>query len=130
MMVRGWLAIFVSCVCVFCVCVVFKSWCVIFVLFLFFAAPLVSNAAVVNNPASGGASLTLSGANFGANDLSLTAHVLLSVCATTQWSSSTALACRVLSGGASVGTVASVRLTVGGVVGTATGGFTYDGSCA
>ena len=99
-----------------------------FLLFVF-AAPVLSRAAVANSPASGGASLTLSGVNFGVDDLSLTAHVMLSVCGTTQWSSSTGLVCRVWNGGASVGAVPSVRVTVGGVAGTLMGGFTYDGLC-
>ena len=95
------------------------TWCLI-------SAPVVTETKSINGPVSGGVSVTLSGVNFGQSDPSPTAHVMMTVCRTTAWSSTTGLVCGGDSG-SGVGTLLSVRVTVGELVGTDTGVFTYDG---
>ena len=80
----------------------------------------------MNGANTGGASVTLSGVNFGVSNLSPTAQVLGTVCHTTQWSSTTGLVCG-SSEGRGVGMLLSVIVTAAQLVGTGTGLMTYDG---
>lgn len=93
---------------------------------MFNAAPVVSHTDQINSPASGGSSVLLSGVNFGESDLTATAHILVTVCETTSWSSSTGLVCE-SAGGSGVGTLLSVHVTASSLVGTDTDVLTYDG---
>ena len=89
-------------------------------------APVVTHMDMANMAATGGVSTTLSGVNFGENDVTPTAHVMVTVCDTTNWSSTTGLVCE-SAGGSGVGGLLSVRVTLAVLVGTATGLLTYDG---
>ena len=90
-----------------------------------FAAPVVTHTDMSNGPTTGGASLTLSGVNFGESDLTPTLHIMVTVCDTTSWSSSTGLVCE-NAGGSGVGGFLSVRVTSAVLEGTDSGLFTYD----
>ena len=89
------------------------------------AAPSVTHTNVTNGPSSGSASISLSGVNFGENDQTPTAHVMMTVCDTTSWSSTTGLVCE-NAGGSGVGGFLSVRVTSAVLAGTDSGLFTYD----
>ena len=92
------------------------------------AAPAVTHTDMTNGPTTGSASITLSGVNFGGNDLTPTAHIMVTVCDTTSWSSATGLLCE-SAGGSGVGGFLSVRVTSAVLVGTQSAAFSYDGSC-
>ena len=89
------------------------------------SAPLVTHSDMTNGPASGSANITLSGVNFGENDLTATAHVMVTVCKTSSWSSATGLVCE-SPVGSGVGGFLSVRVTSAVLVGTHSGVFTTD----
>jgi hypothetical protein len=88
-------------------------------------APAVTHIDMANGAASGGASLSVSGTNFGVADLSLTIRVLLTVCEASVWVSNSGILCK-LARGSGVGTLLSVHVTAAGVVGTSVKVFTYD----
>ena len=82
---------------------------------------------MMNGPTTGSASLTVSCVNFGESDLTPTLHIMVTVCDTTSWSSTTGIVCE-SAGGSGVGGFLSVRVTSAVLVGTDSGLFTYDGS--
>ena len=87
-------------------------------------APVVSAASSPNSVKSGAVSVSVSGINFGANDLSATVLVGGSGCTPLAWKSATGVVCRVAAGfGASVYISAAAE----GLVGSVTAIFTYDG---
>ena len=81
---------------------------------------------MTNGPVCGSASITLSGVNFGESDLTPTAHIMVTVCDTSSWLSTTGLVCE-SAGGRGVGGFLSVRVTAAVLEGTLSGVFTYDG---
>ena len=91
------------------------------------AAPVVSYEVPVNAATSGGATVTISGLNFGVYGFTPTGHAVLDVdCATTSWTSATTAQC-LLSAPTTLSTTYS-KVTVGAVVGTkALSVFTFDG---
>ena len=95
---------------------------------LLLSAPVVSHCDVVNGAASGGQSVTISGVNFGESDVTPTAVVILTLCKTSAWSSTTGLVCDVAAG-SGVGSLWGVCVTAASLVGTDTAVFTFDG-CA
>ena len=87
-------------------------------------APAVSFALESNGVATSVWSVTVSGLSFGSQDMTASARIGLSSCATTAWASGTSLVCRLSLG---VGTGLAVQATVTSVAGTQTAVFTYDG---
>jgi hypothetical protein len=86
-------------------------------------APTLTNLARPNAPPTSGASITLHGINFANVDATVSVNLGLSPCATTSWSTGTSLTCSVTSG---TGSGLRVPVVVDKLVGTATGGFTYN----
>ena len=88
---------------------------------------MVTHTDVVNMASSGGASVTLSGVNFGASDVMATVQVMQSLCGKSSWSSTTGMLCE---GGVGIGAGgwSSVRVTAAQLVGTDTAVFSYDGA--
>ena len=82
---------------------------------LSFDAPTVSNA-FGNGPRSGGASVTVSGLSFAVLDYTATSDLPTLSCATSAWTSSTAVSCQP---GEVVGTRDEVHITVSALVATA-----------
>ena len=91
----------------------------------YFAAPVVTHSEQVNGPTTGGVSVTMSGVNFGVSNLTPTAQIMLTLCATTSWSSTTGLVCAGASGGG-VGALLGIAVTASSLVGSDTGIFTFD----
>ena len=91
------------------------------------AAPVVSYEVPVNAATSGGATVTISGLNFGVYGFTPTGHAVGDVdCGTTSWSSATTAQC-LLSAPITLSTSYS-KVTVGAVVGTKSSSvFTFDG---
>jgi len=85
-------------------------------------APAVSHAMITNNPTTGGGYLTLFGNNFGVSDVSLTAGIPPSACASTTWASDTSIACMAPAGSGT----SSNTVTVSALAGTLALSFTYD----
>ena len=85
----------------------------------------MTRLASTNGALSGRTSISMSGANFGNVDLSITSVISISVCETSVWVSSSGVVCS-LSSGSGVGSVESVRLSLSGAVGTASSLFSYD----
>lgn len=94
-----------------------------------YAGPIVTNIAGFNSPTSGGASVTMSGENFGISDptptivIGSTGAADTQRCLTSSWYSVTSVLCAATS---DAGLTKTVRLNVGDNVGTATHKFTYD----
>jgi len=89
-----------------------------------FDGPLLLSARFANRPATGRATVSVSGANLGAlASYSVSARVGATACEASSWVSATAVACR-----APAGVAASMRLllTVGARAGTATDALSYD----
>ena len=86
-----------------------------------FDAAVVTHVAL-NDPQTGGASLTVSGFNFGARDFSLTVRADTLQCAKTAWTAATALVCST-----SANHLRDSRVVaIGFVTGTAVLSITYD----
>jgi hypothetical protein len=91
--------------------------------FSYDAPVVVAGLLARNSPASGATSVTVSGVNFAAQDLTASLRIGLSACATASWTATTSITCLNPAGsGAGVLLAASVSA----VVGTHTGFFTYD----
>ena len=92
------------------------------------AAPVVSYEVPDNAATSGGATVTISGLNFGVYGFTPTGHAVADVdCGTTSWSSATTAQCLL---SAPTRSISYSKITVGGVVGTkASSAFTFDGMC-
>jgi hypothetical protein len=86
-------------------------------------APVVTRSAMSNAPTSGGAELTVNGINFGMSDATPTIRLGSSTCQSSLWLSNTAASC-LHSEGAGFNQLMAV--TVDGVPGTVSYGFTYD----
>ena len=92
------------------------------------AAPAVSYNSPANAAQTGGVDVSISGLNFARNDPSPSASLELSVeCSSSSWTSATAVACAAASYRVGARRTA-VRL--GGLVGTLSGQFSYDGTGA
>lgn len=90
-------------------------------------APVVSFADSANAATTAAWSVTVSGLNFGAADISMTVRLGATTCASASWASTTSVVCFAAAGeGASKGIVASVD----GVAGTRTAAFSFDGGWA
>ena len=92
------------------------------------SAPVVTHIDMTNGPVTGSASITLTGLNFGESDLTPTVRVMVTICATSSWSSMTGLVCQ-SPVGSGVGGLLSVRVTAAVLVGTQSGVFTFDCVC-
>ena len=91
-----------------------------------FAEPVVTKIAPVNGPTKSGASVSISGINFGTVDPSPTVHLLTTVCATPTWKTDSGIVCKSGDGLKDAATAASV--TVSGLIGVLPGVvFSYDG---
>jgi len=88
-----------------------------------FDAPVITTSFMVNGPFAGGVVVTIHGTNFGARDLSSTAQVGQTYCASTVYVTNTAVSC---TGPAGYGKALPVRAIYGNVVGTALAAFTYN----
>jgi len=88
------------------------------------AVPVVSFSSEANAALSAGYSVTVSGLNLGVLTTTPTSTVGRSGCATTTWASTSSVVC-MLGGGEGVGH--DLRVTVAGVVGSRTSGFSFDG---
>jgi hypothetical protein len=88
-------------------------------------APILSQLQGDNGPITGGTSVTLTGSNFGLTDLTPTALIGSTQCATSVWTSSTVVKCATsFSGGYGVKKSGMVELA--GLSGTILDSFTYD----
>ena len=90
------------------------------------AGPAVSSTSPANAAQTGGVDVTISGLNFASNDPSPSASLELSVeCSSSSWTSATTVACAaaLFRGG-----TRRTALTVGSLVGTHAGQFSYDGT--
>jgi len=87
-------------------------------------SPIVTSVAVANMPDSGGAVVSLSGVNFGAIDVTSSATISVTLCASTVWTSDSAVSCRTATGGVSGGYL-DTYLAVAGSVGTLQGSFSF-----
>ena len=76
------------------------------------------------NVVSAVASVTLAGLNFVASDTTVTAAVALADCGTASWTTATSVSCIGTRGAGEVGTAG---VTVGGVTGTSSVVFSFDG---
>ena len=89
---------------------------------------MVTDEVPVNAATSGGATVTISGLNFGA--YSFTPSLLVTgvdMCGTASWTSGTTVECRVIA--ATAVKTSYAKVTVGAVVGTRAGFyFTFDGT--
>ena len=106
------------------------------------SAPILTAAMVPNGPTSGQAFVTVSGMNFGgASDMTASMRIASRSCITAAWTSVSSLFC--VHGASSfdegpcwgIGAWSwygghTLASTVGGVVGTALGIFSFDGECA
>ena len=90
------------------------------------AAPAVSYVAPDNMAMCSGGTVTISGLNFAATDLTPTTGVVSTLCTTTSWTSGTSVSCHMRSSGSNIALV--VPMTVTGVVGTGALLFTFDGA--
>jgi hypothetical protein len=88
-----------------------------------FDAPAVSHSPSVNEPTSSGASVTLSGTNFGYMNLTPTVRIGKSVCTTVSWLSTSTVLCDTPEG---YGQALAGTLTVTSLLGTKQSYFTYD----
>ena len=86
--------------------------------------PVVSFLWPENTASSDGGLVTVSGLDFLSSDATATAGLGSQSCSTTSWASGTSVVC---SAKAEAGTAIDAVTTVGGVIGTQTGGFTFDG---
>ena len=68
--------------------------------------------------------MTVSGVDFLSSDATATAGLGSQSCSTTSWASGTSVVCSAM---AETGAAVDAVTTVGSVVGTQTGGFTFDG---
>ena len=93
-----------------------------------FDDPIVSFAWPYNGASTSTISLTLSGTNFGYNALSATASVASLSCLTSSWTSTTALRCRMRTGG--IGPDADVQLRLSDLTGTGLHLFSFDAPIA
>ena len=88
------------------------------------AAPVVSFSVEANAAVTAGYSVTVSGLNFGVDATTPTSTIGLSSCATASWASTSSVICMLSMG---EGVSHELRVTVSGVVGSRTSGFSYDG---
>ena len=88
------------------------------------AAPVVSFSVEANAAVTAGYSVTVSGLNFGVDATTPTSTIGLSSCATASWASTSSVVCMLSMG---EGVRHELRVTVSGVVGSRTSGFSYDG---
>jgi hypothetical protein len=88
------------------------------------AAPVVSFPAEANSAVTSGYSVTVSGMNFAASATTPTLTIGRSSCATAAWTSVSSVVCMLSMG---EGVSHELRMTVSGVVGCCTSGFSYDG---
>ena len=89
------------------------------------AAPVVSFSVEANAAVTAGYSVTVSGLNFGVDATTPTSTIGLSSCATASWASTSSVICML---SMSEGVSHELRVTVSGVVGSRTSGFSYDGA--
>jgi len=94
--------------------------------FVALAAPVVSFTSGENIAGSDGGLVTVTGLDFRSSDLTASVGLGSQGCGTASWSSGTSVVCAASAG---TGSGAAAVVTVGGVVGTRTGGFTFDGQC-
>ena len=87
-------------------------------------APVVSFSAEANAAVTAGYSLTVSGLNFGADATTPTSTIGHSSCGTAAWASTSSVTCMLSMG---EGVSHELLMTVSGVVGSRTSGFSYDG---
>jgi hypothetical protein len=85
----------------------------------------VNVCAPSNVPASGGASVTLGGLNYGATDPTATVSMSSAACSSTAWTCATAVTCRAPLGARSSNALA---VSVSRSVGTVLGAFSFDGT--
>ncbi len=91
------------------------------------AAPVVSKVAA-NAVPSGSGTVTISGLSFVTVDLTATASLATAdVCGSTAWTSATTVAC---APPAYSGSAVRIAVSVGAMVGTLTGQFSFDGAWA
>ena len=92
------------------------------------AAPVASAYAPGNAVKSGGATVTISGLNFGAYSFTASlAATGVDMCGTASWTSGTTVECRMIA--ATAVKTSYAKVTVGAVVGTRVGVyFTFDGT--
>ncbi len=91
------------------------------------AAP-VASATTANAAPTAGGTVTISGLSFGAAGASVTASLTAAdTCGSSAWTSATAVVCAPQAGGGTGGVRTAV--SVGGVAGTLTAQFSFDGAC-
>ena len=78
-----------------------------------------------NSAVTAAYSVTVSGLNFGVDATTPTSTIGLSSCATASWASTSSVICMLAMG---EGVIHELRVTVAGVVGSRTSGFSYDGA--
>ena len=92
------------------------------------AAPVVSTA-TANAVSSGSGTVTISGLSFGTSSPTATASLYTlataDVCGSTAWTSATTVAC---ASRACSGSAVRIAVSVGAVVGTVAGQFSFDGA--
>jgi hypothetical protein len=88
-----------------------------------FDGPVFSFIHQVNVPTTSGASVTVTGLNFGSEALTPTTSFASTLCSTVAWSSGTAVQCHTVEG---IGTAVTGMVTVTTVAGTKLHLFTYD----
>jgi hypothetical protein len=86
-------------------------------------SPVITSVATRNGPTSGASVTTIMGLNFGAADLSLTAKLGVTSCASTDWITETAVLCLNEAG---FGIKGFVTVVLDDHSGTLAAGFTYD----
>ena len=98
-----------------------------------FDAPVASFARS-NAVVSSRGSVTVSGLSFGLSEHTATAQLVSAVCMTSAWTSATSVGCQASAlwdaEGSLYDVMRMVQVTVGGVVGTMTEGFSFDGPVA
>jgi hypothetical protein len=88
-----------------------------------FDAPVVTSAARLNLPSTGGETVTVQGVNFGLSDYSATVGVGKTACMTSAWSSLTSVNCGSPPGG---GAGYGIAVTVVDVAGSLSNAFSFD----
>ena len=93
------------------------------------ATPTLSSISPANAAQTRGVSVTISGLNFASTDPTPSASLELSVeCSSTSWSSATTVACSPASYSTYRAGTRRTALSIGGLVGTHAGQFSYDGT--
>jgi len=90
--------------------------------FLTFDAPVLTTT-TTNGALSAGTLITVGGLNFAVVDITISAQLSSTICATSTWTTASSITCRLAAG---AGLVSSVALSLGSIAGTSLSTFTYD----